>query len=486
MPSNAVADQVAVYRCEQCGKVDVRRTPRAGGICPECGATGVAEVPAIGGAIHYTVADRRHGPSVEDTRLGRTAYFAGWMGLLNVSRCLQSQRTAIQRGGVPSRFGEVAVAEGLLTEAQVDALLRVQVIHNGPKQQALALGAVAVREGYITQDQLDSALALQKALLLKYQEAPMLGILLVEKGHLSGERVKTILEVQAEQGLGPLADLLEPPPRPGRTTARSSVSVPTRTPPEALAEERILWQCAKCGRARGGPAPEGRGPCPDCGSWELRAVPLLHGSLHDDLRAPGPGPSVEDTRLGRMAFFAGWMSHEQIRECLAIQRDAAKRRDPVPRFGEQAVKLGYLQPNQLSGLLRIQNMYRPPDQESVFGNLVVRQDLVSREDLDDCLAEQRRMLWHQGECPSLGHLLCEKGLLNEQQVIDILTYQAKQGHGLLADLRPVPESEERTGRMGGLLAESKWWVLAAFLSAAVLSVVSLAIGWLLAVWSSSR
>ncbi|HRU07661.1 MAG TPA: hypothetical protein P5137_18010, partial [Candidatus Brocadiia bacterium] len=192
MPSSSQTGSFAVYRCSSCGKLEVRLTPRPDNRCPECGATGLREINSIEQAPPYSPAERERGPSIEDHRLGRLAYFAGWMSFEQISQCLLKQKEAIQRQEPPPRFGEAAVEAGFLSNEQVEAGLRIQTAHNGPQVYDLAFGAIAVRNGYITREQLDTCLVIQKGMLRECRRALL-------------RRHETVLESQAMRSAAPLA-----------------------------------------------------------------------------------------------------------------------------------------------------------------------------------------------------------------------------------------------------------------------------------------
>jgi len=425
-----------VYRCQDCGKLDVRRSRREDHTCPECGSEGFTETTQVEDAIGYDVANRRFGPSVEDGRLGRMAFFAGWMTFDQIAQCLQRQQEAIGRGETPSMFGEIAMAEGLLTARQVDAILRMQAIHDNPTSFDNALGAVAVRQGFISLEDLDDALALQKMLLRSYQDAPRLGTLLADQGRLSSEQVKAILEVQAGQGRGPLA---KPRREPAEADDELDAEVEAEdrdgddeplfeildVPAEDLTRDRLLCLCKDCGATEVRAEWTRWDPCPSCQSDMFSPVSIRSKDLDAAARKAGAGPSIEDTRLGRIAYFAGWLTPKQIKSCLAVQQKTVQWGGPRPRLGEVALHEGHLNQTQLNALLRIQSVHRSPKHERAFGAIAVNEGWVTRSQLDDCLDQQKRLLREKNEAPSLGLLMAEKRLLTDRQVKSILASQAR-------------------------------------------------------------
>ena len=431
------AEALTVGRCEACGKFEVRHKPRSDPNCPECGAASFTQAPFVAGAIGYSVSDRRSGPSVEDGRLGRMAYFAGWMQFDQIATCLRRQAEARNRKKTPPKFGEVAVAEGFLTEARVTALLRIQVIHEGPPSSAHALGALAVHAGYLALDQLDESLLVQKSLLQRYGEAPTLGIILVEMRRLTPGQVKELLEIQAQHGAGPLAELRRStergaePPSAGEQAAAGTKGVSTGE----LAGKQALYRCGRCRRVELRKAWTVGDVCPICGSVDFAPVPISAENA-DAPSGAEAGPSIRDTRLGRLAFFAGWMTQERVDECLRIQESAAKGGGSLALFGEVALASGYLSEQQVKALLRIQSIHRSPKAERAFGGIAVARGLITQEQLDDCLAEQKRLLRETRQSPSLGILLTDKGLLSDDDVKAVLAHQAESWPARRMKFRP--------------------------------------------------
>ena len=487
MATSQDANEIFAYRCESCGKLDVRRVPRKDTTCPECGKQTLAPVALEGGALRYTVADRERGPSIEDGRLGRMAYFAGWMELPQIAACLKRQKEAAKGGGSAPKFGEVAVQERLMSGPQVGALLRVQVIHNGPGTQDLSFGAVAVREKFITQAQLDECLQLQKNLLHRHLEAPRIGILLAEKKYLKSDQVKKILQIQARHGQGPLVKL-QPKPKPkAKPEAAVAAALAEAAPPvedaevpaEELTKDRVLCRCKACGKSELRPAWTAEDTCPVCGSSKFEPVPIVGDKADPTLTQAGPGPAIQDGRVGRMALFAGWMTRKQVQTCLRLQEQAGSRGEDRLRFGELAVREGYLTEPDLAALLRIQKIQRPAKEEQAFGVLAVRAGLISQDQLDDCLAEQQRLLKEHNQTPTLGLLLCDKELLTERQVKAILDFQARAGTGLLAELEALRAAAAPGGFKNFLAAAKANSALAAAVCVVVVlfSGVVLGTGW---------
>ena len=476
------ADSILAYRCADCGKLDVRLTPRTDTLCPECGENSLRELAVVGGAVRYSVEERRNGPSIEDSRLGRMGYFAGWLGFDQIVECLRIQKEAVTTGEDAPKFGDVAVSLRFLDDNQVAALLRVQVIHKGPAAPDLSLGALAVREGLITQAQLDECLRLQKNLLLRYEEAPLLGILLTEKKCLSTDQVRDLLRLQAEQGVGPLARIrlvVDEEVVEAEDGEEASAEPPAEPTARYLTRERVLCRCGACGKSAVQAEWGVEDVCPNCGASDFSPVPIVGEEADPALSEESPGPGLDDGRMGKLAFFAGWLNRSQVRDVLRRQEEAAAESGERVPFGEVAVSAGVLTEPQVQALLRIQSLHGSAEGDRNFGTIAIRKGFIAQEHLDDCLDEQGRLLREGREAPPLGLLMAEKELLTDAQVKAILTFQAKYGQGLLTDLEAA-RVEAARGPVRTFLSAARKnsvWIGAASVAVIVLSLAALGTGW---------
>ncbi|HRU06970.1 MAG TPA: hypothetical protein P5137_14485 [Candidatus Brocadiia bacterium] len=464
------------YKCSYCGKTEISRKPRDGKRCPQCLKETFELVEPVGGAVLYTIADRTRGPSIEDGRLGRMAFFADWMTLQQVAACLERQKQAATEARPAPRFGEVAVAEKFLTERQVTSLLRMQVIHNGPSTQDMSFGAIATRERFVAREEVDACLRIQKSLLQRYQEAPLLGILLVERKSLSSAQVKRILEIQAAAGAGPLASIRAEFQK-AADSAGAKPAAATATTEEDLLRLRLLCRCEECKHAEMRAAWAPGDKCPSCGSAKFAPVPFVDdASLAEDNR----GPSISDGRVGRLANFAGWMTLAEIQDCLKRQQEGLRQGQQAPRFGEIAVENGYLTQERLEALLRVQSLRHVDASEKAFGALALRNKFATREQLDECLAEQMRLLMEGHTAPPLGIMMQDKGILSAKQVKAILNHQARVGQGLLHELaasqkREIANPVRAVFKAAHSNSPGLGWAAAAVI---LLSSVAMGMGWL--------
>jgi predicted nucleic acid-binding Zn-ribbon protein len=446
MPEGQSEPKHVVHRCKACGHLVEDPAVSAESPCPQCGEKSLVRAEVSEDALGYAAADRRAGPSIEDGRLGRMAYFAGWMTLDQVAKCLRLQWRAIKKGRA-YRFGEVAVRLNFLTREQVSALLRLQAIRQ-PTPDEQAFGALAVQLGLVTQEQLDEALAEQARMLESQHEAPLLGMLLVEKRLLLSEQVKQVLAIQAEAGQGALAGLRPDDLRPGGERADGSEDIfeeetvgVTLEEAEQEAALAAVCRCADCGRTMVADEWKPGSACPACGSTQFAPVPEAEeGAVVPE------GPDLLDHRFGRMAYFAGWMTPGQVSECLRLQKEAREQGAEARKLGEIAVAQGFLTEAQSRALLHIQSIHHPVHHDETFGAIAVRHGFITQQQLDQCLAAQKRLLEEKREAPLLGLLMEERGLLSQVQVKAILTLQAKHRQG------PLPALEEATKEPPGAVA----------------------------------
>jgi len=473
------------YRCEGCGRTEIRHLPRADRDCPRCGAERMLRVQVVGGALGYSLDDRRRGISIEDRRLGCTAYVCGLLNLQQVAACLQIQHQALREGKEVPRFGDVAISAGLLTPRQVRALLRIQAIHRVAEDER-TFGQLAVSEGLVTRRQVDECLAEQERLLAERLEAPFLGILLVERKYLTAEQVQDLLKKQAERS-GATAlergeradrDFLAPLPPEEREQEEAPPVVASIPPPPKPGEKRVICRCDACGRTEILRRWHAGMTCPECRARAFAPVPVEEEAFSYAAADRRLGPTLEDGRLGCMAYLAGWMSERDVRRCLDVQDRAVEEGKPVPKFGEVAVREGFLTESQVRTLLRIQAIHRPIHHDRTFGAIAVKAGYVTQEQVDECLAEQERLLRERGEAPMLGLLMVERKYLSSKQVRAILIHQSRYGQGTLAELEAAGmPADTRLGRAARVLA-SRGGALATLGAALLLlGVLALSTGW---------
>ena len=148
--------------------------------------------------------------------------------------------------------------------------------------------------------------------------------------------------------------------------------------------------------------------------------------------APAPASSL---LLGRIAVEKGYLGWEDLDRCVREQDP-----DPLVRparrgapLGELLVSHGCLSTAQLTDVLgeqqrRLQARAGGADrqEDALFGQLAVRERMVGREEVNAALRTQAAMAERGArEIPRLGRLLVERGHLAPEDVVHVLSRQAK-------------------------------------------------------------
>lgn len=81
--------------------------------------------------------------------------------------------------------------------------------------------------------------------------------------------------------------------------------------------------------------------------------------------------------------------------------------------------------------------------ENIFGRIAVFHGFLRREQLKECLEEERSA----AEGTDLGHILLRKGYLTEEQVGMIREIRRKKARKMLRDLRDIEQSERSFGQI---------------------------------------
>jgi hypothetical protein len=140
--------------------------------------------------------------------------------------------------------------------------------------------------------------------------------------------------------------------------------------------------------------------------------------------------SFEKNLYNRIGVFKGFLQKEQVEECLEAERASAGRLD----LGQLLLEKGYLTPEQLEVIQEIRRkksrkMLRDTKDlersERAFGQIALRRELIGRKDLEEALLEQERL--HKLNLQfRLGEILVAQGVLEVEQVLDILAEQKKR------------------------------------------------------------
>ncbi|HVE42646.1 MAG TPA: hypothetical protein VNM14_22390 [Planctomycetota bacterium] len=130
--------------------------------------------------------------------------------------------------------------------------------------------------------------------------------------------------------------------------------------------------------------------------------------------------------LGQIAFEVGYVSAEQLEECLKLQSGAVA----FAPIGLLLLEKGYLTLEQLEDLLRIQRLRfqalsADPSQGGLFGQIAIRRGWVSAAQLAECLREQEASA-KAGSSLRLGQIFLDKKFLTVPQFLEIIRLQNKE------------------------------------------------------------
>jgi hypothetical protein len=130
--------------------------------------------------------------------------------------------------------------------------------------------------------------------------------------------------------------------------------------------------------------------------------------------------------LGQIAFDVGYVSAEQLEECLKLQSGAVA----FAPIGLLLLEKGYLTLEQLEDLLRIQrlrfqSLSADPSKGGLFGQIAIRRGWVTSTQLADCLRDQEASA-RAGSSLRLGQIFLEKKFLTVPQFLEIIRLQNKE------------------------------------------------------------
>ncbi len=141
-------------------------------------------------------------------------------------------------------------------------------------------------------------------------------------------------------------------------------------------------------------------------------------------------PTHQERLLGRIALSSGMITQEQLDQCLALQ-EGGRTLKPL---GDLLLERGYINRGQRDRLLAMQKkqLVEAADaaprmegkDEPVFGRMVLAKEMITAEQLNECLRYQEREL-ARGRARNLGQVMVEKGYLTRDQVKAILADQQK-------------------------------------------------------------
>jgi hypothetical protein len=139
--------------------------------------------------------------------------------------------------------------------------------------------------------------------------------------------------------------------------------------------------------------------------------------------------NLSDSFFGSIALKNRMLSRDQLTQALRVQWE--RTRDGAgPTLGEVCRMLGFLKDDEVNAILWAQAKSEVLLEDSLTGSLCVANRLVTKAQLDEALEDQRALDY----TVRLGDLLCEKGLIDRQQLHAVLKAQSR----LKTKARPKP------------------------------------------------
>ncbi len=166
---------------------------------------------------------------------------------------------------------------------------------------------------------------------------------------------------------------------------------------------------------------------------------------------------VQQALLGQLAVRARFITEDQLEECLRAQEKLRKRGEPrVPKIGAILRKKGYLKSEQVDALLS----GRFSEQKGRFGEIAIRLGFLEARHVEYAVAKQEKYRKKAGKVPLLGKILVQKGYLRENLLGPVLAAQGKRlaectGCGKSFTLEGKDRSRETCKKCGGDLAEPR-------------------------------
>jgi len=130
--------------------------------------------------------------------------------------------------------------------------------------------------------------------------------------------------------------------------------------------------------------------------------------------------------VGQIAVTEGLLTPEKLEEC--IQSQIQPPGAPSRALGEILVQRGYLTLEQLDWVIGIQRarfhrLSADPARGGLFGQIALKLDYVTPDQLNECLREQEG---GGGSPPMIGEILLRKNYLNSAQFQEVLHRQNKE------------------------------------------------------------
>ncbi len=191
-----------ILRCERCGAVYRRLTWSPGKKCPKCKSPDFFPVAIIGGAVDYTLADRRDGYALEDIRFAQLAKWAGMITPNQYTQALSRQRQ-MRRGKETPHIAQVMAEEGLMDSVQTTAVFEY-MCRRRPDEEDETFGQLAMQNKLATPKQIKECMGELKMMAKVRHEVPPLGQYLFEKRYMNEAQVQAVFQMMAKRGEGPV------------------------------------------------------------------------------------------------------------------------------------------------------------------------------------------------------------------------------------------------------------------------------------------
>lgn len=137
------------------------------------------------------------------------------------------------------------------------------------------------------------------------------------------------------------------------------------------------------------------------------------------------GPTGADRFFGEIAVRLFMTTRRDLERALRAQRDA-REAGSDPSLGEVMVGMDMLTKDQVATVLRAQAVYDDSTIETLYGQLAVKNGVISASDLDLALKVQRRT----GSRLRIGEVLVKKGFITWEQHEALLRAQERVLNGL--------------------------------------------------------
>lgn len=130
--------------------------------------------------------------------------------------------------------------------------------------------------------------------------------------------------------------------------------------------------------------------------------------------------------VGQIAISEGMLTPERLEECIRIQAADGSAR----ALGEILVRKGYLTLEQLDWIIsvqraRFQRVSADPARGGLFGQIALRLDYITADQLSESLREQEAA-GAAGSALLLGQILLRKEYLSVEQFLEVLHRQNKE------------------------------------------------------------